>query len=198
MKFLEVQNIMPRSNYGGNKKRRGAKRHSKMKTYSLDDLIPSKDDNQVYAYVSQKYGDGRYSIMCYDKVTRMGIVAGKLKKSSRIDKGALVLVSLREYQDDKCDIIYHYTAEDIDKLTKSNNINQGFVRSGTLSANDEENITMQSSADIQDTVSQDSAHSSGSDVQAWSDSETTIKNKDQERIIQELKEEYEEFNIDDL
>ena len=68
----------------------------------------------------------------------------------------------------------------------------------TLSANDEENITMKSSGDIQDTVSQDSAHSSGSDVQAWSDSETTIKNKDQERIIQELKEEYEEFNIDDL
>ena len=54
---------------------------------------------------------------------------------------------------------------------------------------------MQSSADIQDTVSQDSAHSSGSDVQAWSDSETTIKNKDQERIIQELKEEYESLTL---
>ena len=65
--------------------------------------------------VSQKYGDGRYSIEV-NKV-RMGIVAGN-KKSSRIDKGALVLVSLREYQDNKCDIIYHYTAEDIDKLIK--------------------------------------------------------------------------------
>tara|TARA_Y200000002_G_scaffold381644_1_gene396233 strand:+ start:4461 stop:5030 length:570 start_codon:yes stop_codon:yes gene_type:complete len=189
---------MPRTNFGGNKKRRGAKRHSRMKTYSLDDLIPSKDDNQAYAYVSQKYGDGRYSIMCYDKVSRMGIVAGKLKKSSRIDKGALVLVSLREYQDNKCDIIYHYTPEDIDKLTKSNNVNLGFVRSGTLSANDEENIKIHSTTDIQDTISHESVHSSGSDIQAWSDNETTVNNKDQERIIKELKEEYEEFNIDDL
>lgn len=189
---------MPRGNFGGNKKRRGAKRHSKIKTYSLDDLIPSKDDNQAYAYVSQKFGDGRYSIMCYDKVSRMGIVAGRLKKSSRIDKGALVLVSLREYQDNKCDIIYHYTAEDIDKLTKSNNINLSFVRSGTLSANDEDNIKMQSTTDMQDIASHDSIHSNGSDVEAWSDSESTIKNKDQERIINELREEYEEFNIDDL
>ena len=186
---------------GGNKKRRGGKRHSKMKTYSLDDLIPSKDYNQSYAYVSQKYGDGRYSIMCYDKVTRMGIASGKLKKSSRIDKGALVLVSLREYQDDKCDIIYHYTAEDIDKLTKSDNINQGFVRSGTLSLIDEENITMQSKTNIQDMVSNGSENSSESDVTVWGDdkdeSSKDESNKDNLSGVYS-KDEFEEFNIDDL
>ena len=187
---------MPFHKFGGNKKRRGGKRHSKMKTYSLDDLIPSKDCNQSYAYVSQKYGDGRYSIMCYDKVTRMGIASGKLKKSSRIDKGALVLVSLREYQDDKCDIIYHYTAEDIDKLTKSDNINQGFVRSGTLSLIDEENITMQSKTNIQDMVSNGSENSSESDVNVWDDDKDE-SNKDNLLGVYS-KDEFEEFNIDDL
>ena len=187
---------MPYTKFGGNKKRRGGKRHSKMKTYSLDDLIPSKDDNQSYAYVSQKYGDGRYSIMCYDKVTRMGIVAGKLKKSSRIDKGALVLVSLREFQDDKCDIIYHYTAEDIDKLTKSNNINQGFVRSGTLSSNDEENITLQSKTDVQDMVSNGSKNSNESDVEVWCDDKDESKNDNLSGVFS--KNDFEEFNIDDL
>ena len=185
---------------GGNKKRRGGKRHNKSKTYSLDDLIPSNDDNQSYAYVSQKYGDGRYSIMCYDKVTRMGIVAGRLKKSSRIDKGHLVLVSLRDYQDDRCDIIYHYTDDDIDKLINSNNLNSGFVKSGTLTTEDNTITIGQSvsSNTVNDTLSNGSSDSDKLNSNVWNSDEEILVNENSKEIINDIKEDYGEINIDDL
>ena len=187
---------------GGNKKRRGAGRRGKSKTYSLDDLIPSKDDGQAYAFASDKFGDGRYSLMCYDKVTRMGIVAGRLKRTARILKGNLVLVSLRDYQDDKCDIIYHYTPDDIDKLVKNNKINDGFVKSGTLTSDEPvintDTVEAADEADI-------SVHPDD-DISPWGDDGDTV-NKHSKDIIKDINDDfgdfgksdgYDEINIDDL
>ena len=156
---------MPTKKFGGNKRRRGGKRYGKTKTYSLDDLIPSTEDNQVYAHVTQKYGDGRFETMCYDKVTRLGLLRGSLRKSSRVEKGSLVLVSLRDYQDDRCDIVYQYKPDDIEKLQKANKINSTFVKSGKLSCDDDDtsNITQSniSTSHNMDNVSNGSNGSNG-------------------------------------
>ena len=125
-------------NGGKNTKKKGRK-SNRQKTYSLDDLIPSSSDNQEYGYVTEKYGDGRFSIMCYDKVQRLGIVRGAIKQKSRIVKGSLVLLSLRPYEDAKCDILYQYTEEDINKLTRAKSLHISFIKSGKLSTEDDDN-----------------------------------------------------------
>ena len=99
---------------GGNKSKKQGRKNYRKKTLSLDDL--TKDIGQEYGFVQEKFGDGRYKVMCYDKVLRMGIVRGSIKNSCRIQKGSLVLVSLRDFEEMKCDILYEYLPDDIDKL----------------------------------------------------------------------------------
>ena len=148
----------------------------------LDDLIPTSSENQEYGYIMEKYGDGRFSVICYDKVQRLGTVRGAIKQKSRMNKGNLVLLSLRPYEDAKCDILYQYTEDDINKLIRSKSLELSFIKSGTLSTEYDANETIESSASphttklqivsesILDTKSNDSVKAWGSD-----DSEDTPK-----------------------
>tara|TARA_B100000925_G_C22007208_1_gene474249 strand:+ start:1915 stop:2484 length:570 start_codon:yes stop_codon:yes gene_type:complete len=124
-------------NKGGNQAKKKGRKNIQRKTYSLDDLI--KGPGEDYAYVQDKFGDGRFRVICYDKVTRLGIVRGKIKNSCRMLKGSLALVSIREYEDTKCDIIYEYLPDDIDKLLKNNIISESFVKTGTMLSNNNDN-----------------------------------------------------------
>lgn len=121
-------------NRGGNKGKRGARKNFRKKTYSLNDLKPSEEDNQQYGYVTEKYGDGRFQVICYDKVSRLAIVRGTIKKKTRLVAGGFVLLSMRDFEDAKCDIVYVYTDEDIEKLIKSNSVEESFAKEGKLSA----------------------------------------------------------------
>ena len=122
---------------GGNQAKKKGRKNVRKVTYSLDDL--KKGDGEEYAYVTNKFGDGRFNLICYDKVTRLGIVRGKIKNSCRMEKGSLALVSIREYEDSKCDILYHYLPDDIDKLLKNNILNESFIKSGKLNITEEVN-----------------------------------------------------------
>ena len=46
----------------------------------------------------------------------MGHIRGKMRKKVWMTAGDIVLVALREYEKDKCDIILKYTQEEIMKL----------------------------------------------------------------------------------
>jgi len=122
---------------GGNQAKKKGRKNVRKVTYSLDDL--KKGNGEEYAYVTNKFGDGRFNLICYDKVTRLGIVRGKIKNSCRMEKGSLALVSIREYEDSKCDILYHYLPDDIDKLLKNNILNESFIKSGKLNITEEIN-----------------------------------------------------------
>jgi len=147
-------------NKGGNKAKKGARKNVRRKTYSLNDLKPSIEDNQQYGYVTEKYGDGRFQVMCYDKVSRMGIVRGTIKKKTRLVSGGFVLLSMRDFEDSKCDIIYVYTEDDIDKLIKSNSVEESFAKEGKLSAEqdfDTGSANLESGIEINDIKSYGSA-----------------------------------------
>lgn len=122
-------------NFGGNKtKGKSRKSFHQVKVYNIEDL--KKIDGQEYAFVNNVLGDGRYELICYDKVQRMGIIRGKLKKqSSKIGKNSCVLVSLREFQDEKCDIIAIFNDDDINKLVANNEITESFSKEGSLKTN---------------------------------------------------------------
>ena len=151
---------------GGRKAKRKGRKGFRSKTFSLDDLKASPEDNQEYGYVTEKFGDGRFEVLCYDKVSRKATVRGAIQKKCRLDKGGLVLLSLREFQDAKCDILYVYTDEDKEKLVNAGVIDDSFTKSGKLSTEEHEELH----EDITESATPD-IKSYGSDVEVWDDEE---------------------------
>lgn len=192
--------------FGGNKTKRKGRKNFRSKTFSLDDLKASKEDNQEYGYVTEKYGDGRYQIMCYDKVTRKASMRGALRQKNRLEKGGLVLISLREFQDTHSDILYVYTEEDKEKLINAKVICESFTKTGKLSTEEDSN----SESDNDDSMYPPDVKSYGSDVEVWesdssdkepgekqinlvSNDSKNNKNKDLGEMLDDL-----ELDIDDI
>jgi translation initiation factor 1A len=99
---------------------KGGKGCKKMKNSAIETnrILLFKDAGQEYAIVEDIYGHGRYKCMCQDNVSRLCILRGSLRKGSvRICKQDTVLVSLRDFQDDKADIIHVYTQDEVRSLS---------------------------------------------------------------------------------
>lgn len=105
---------------------KGGKGCKKMKNCAMDTnrILLFKEHGQEYAVVEDIYGHGRYSCKCQDNVTRLAILRGSLRKGTvRIVKGDTVLVSLRDFQDSKADIIHVYTSDEVRSLCNYNELN---------------------------------------------------------------------------
>jgi len=61
-------------------------------------------------------GNGRLEAMCFDGVKRLCHIRGKMRKKVWVNQGDIVLVSLRDFQDEKGDIIVKYTPEEARNL----------------------------------------------------------------------------------
>ncbi|CAE7431908.1 Eif1ax [Symbiodinium sp. CCMP2456] len=61
-------------------------------------------------------GNGRCDVQCVDGVKRLCHIRGKMRKKVWCNQGDIVLVSLRDFQDEKGDIITKYTAEEARSL----------------------------------------------------------------------------------
>ena len=87
------------------------KRHKKNSGEQTKELIV-KEEGQEYATVTKVLGNSRFEVACFDSVNRLAHVRGTMRKSQWVNSGDLILISLRDYQDNKCDIIHVYTAEE--------------------------------------------------------------------------------------
>ncbi|ELU36597.1 eIF-1a domain-containing protein [Rhizoctonia solani AG-1 IA] len=92
-----------------------------------------KNEND-YAQVVKMLGNGRLEAQCFDGEKRLAHIRGKMRKKvslifptisgsggSTIEKvwinqGDIILLSLREFQDDKADVIVKYTADEARNL----------------------------------------------------------------------------------
>ncbi|RNJ56630.1 Translation initiation factor 1A [Verticillium nonalfalfae] len=97
---------------GGGKNRRRGKNESDHEKRELT----FKEDGQEYAQVVKMLGNGRLEALCFDGTKRLGNIRGKLRKKVWINQGDIILLSLREYQDDKGDVILKYTADEARSL----------------------------------------------------------------------------------
>jgi translation initiation factor 1A len=98
------------------------KTHVKTKTHSTggDSSLLFKDGtDQEYALVVRMLGDNRCMVNA-GGVERMGVICGRLRKrrNAYISVNDMVLVSRRDYQDDKVDIIHVYSQSDVKLLIK--------------------------------------------------------------------------------
>lgn len=101
---------------GGGKNKKTARSKNRKKLNKKRELL-FKTHGQEYAQVIKILGDGKMSVFCCDGITRLGIIRGKMRKRVWIHIDDYVLVSLREFQKDKCDIIFKYTGYEVRDLT---------------------------------------------------------------------------------
>jgi len=75
-----------------------------------------KEDGQEYAQVIKMLGNGRLEAQCFDGEKRLAHIRGKMRKKVWINQGDIILLSLRDFQDDKADVIQKYTADEARNL----------------------------------------------------------------------------------
>jgi len=91
-------------------KGKGGKNRKRGKNEADDDKreLVFKEDGQEYAQVTRMLGNGRCEAICVDGTRRLCHIRGKMHKKVWIAAGDIVLVGLRDYQDDKADVILKY------------------------------------------------------------------------------------------
>merc|ERR1712087_822776 len=75
-----------------------------------------KEEGQEYAQVQSMLGNGRLRAMCFDGKVRLGTIRGKMRRRVYIFANDIILVGLRDFQDEKCDVIWKYYPEEAKTL----------------------------------------------------------------------------------
>ena len=108
---------MPRGN------QKGGKKHKRKKNTTNEvKSLRIKEKGQEYAKVTKCKGNCRFDVECCDGINRAAILCGAMRKRKFIHQGDLVLVSLRYFQDNICDIIDSYDESQSKKLKKEKHI----------------------------------------------------------------------------
>ena len=106
---------------GGNKRKKGKK------TVQEDRELQYKGESEEYAQVIKILGDGRFECNCADGVKRIAHVRGKMRKRIWIANGDIILVSLRDFEPEKCDVVEKYKEKEVAKLKKAGEIPDSMV-----------------------------------------------------------------------
>ena len=126
---------MPRNKgIGGNKSRRGKNKP----TFSINkNNIIKKDEYQMYARVLKMLGSGRLNALCDDGKERLCKIRGSMMKKVFINIDNIILVSIRDFEDDKCDVIHKYNDEEAKILCKDGEIPSSLMGEIYINKNDE-------------------------------------------------------------
>ena len=111
---------MVKNRYGGNK----AKKKRNEKETSTEMIF--KSDGQLYGRINSVLGNKRFEVFCNDGTTKLGILAGSLKKKHWINTDDIVLIDEWDFQNKKCSIVHKYSEENINTLLISNEITEVF------------------------------------------------------------------------
>ncbi|GMR48197.1 hypothetical protein PMAYCL1PPCAC_18392 [Pristionchus mayeri] len=102
---------------GGKNRRRGKNENDVMKRE-----LQFKEPGQEYAQVVKMLGNGRLMAFCFDGKQRLCHIRGKLRKKVWINTGDIILVGLRDYQDEKADVILKYNPDEARLLKQYNEL----------------------------------------------------------------------------
>lgn len=105
---------MVKNSKGGKHAKRG--RNQRMDAAKRDLVL--KDADQEYGQIIRSLGDRRFEVYCFDGKTRTAHVPGKFKRRLFFVRDDIVLVQLRDFQDEKTDLLHKYNLEEINTLKK--------------------------------------------------------------------------------
>ena len=103
--------------------KKGGKKFKKGKKQSYNDkklIYKNPKEDQEYGKVISTCGNGRFQIECFDGKTRLGILAGNMRKRVWVNNDDIVLISRWEFltDSDKCSIVHKYDSDEVSKLQK--------------------------------------------------------------------------------
>jgi initiation factor 1A len=107
----------------------GGKNHKKAKQGSEKPNFVEKETDQLYARVIQVLGNRNVLAYCNDNKVRLCHIRGSIRKDMWISAGDIVLISLRDFLQDKedtlekGDILHRYDRDHHSKLKKDDTIN---------------------------------------------------------------------------
>ena len=98
--------------------KKGGKKHKRNKKQddTYEKTLRLKEEGQEYAQVIKCLGNCRFNVLCFDGKERMATMCGTMRKRRFINQDNIVLVSLRDWQDSKCDIIDNYDENLVRKM----------------------------------------------------------------------------------
>lgn len=106
------------NNKGGKK----YKRNKNVIQENKNTRFKDENESQEYAQITKALGNCRFEVLCFDGKNRLATMCGKMRKRVFVNQNDLILVSLRDWQDSKCDIIDKYTENDVQKLKQGGHI----------------------------------------------------------------------------
>merc|ERR1739848_869073 len=124
---------MPKNKGKGGKNRRRGKNEGEEKR----ELI-FKEDGQEYAQVIRMLGNGRLDAQCIDGVKRLCHI-GKMIKKVWVSVADIILVGLRDFQDEKADVILKYNADEARSLKAYGELPDNIRVNDAEPLNEEEN-----------------------------------------------------------
>lgn len=95
---------------GGKNRRRGKSGESTKRE------LVFKEFGQEYGQITKMLGHGHLEVQCFDGVKRIGHIRGKMRKRVWMNVGDIILISAREFQDDRGDILMKYTSDEARSL----------------------------------------------------------------------------------
>ena len=105
----------------------GKNQKKKKKTVVEDREVRFKDESEEYAQITKILGDGRFQCKCTDGIDRIAHVRGKMRKRIWLGNGDIILVSIREFENEKCDVVEKYKEKEVAKLKKEGEIPENMV-----------------------------------------------------------------------
>jgi translation initiation factor 1A len=97
---------------------RGVQKSSQVHGEKNRDIPHAEQGTSEYAWIVKMLGNGRVTVKNAEKIERLGIIRGSMRKRDWISVGDLVLVTLRGFQDDKVDIVFKYNDSEVRMLRK--------------------------------------------------------------------------------
>ena len=120
---------MPKNTGPGGKKFKKIKHNLVSNTRQLE----LAEENQKYALVKKLLGNGRSSVIFINDnnvgVERLARIRGTLRKKKQwVKPGNFILISVREYEDEKVDIIHVYNDMEMNELKRKDHLPKELVK----------------------------------------------------------------------
>ena len=170
---------------GGNKRKKGKK--------PLQDTLEFrfKEECEEYARIIKLLGDGRFQCTCSDGVDRIAHLRHKMWKKVWLKCGDVVLISLRDYDPEKCDIIDKYTEKEIAKLLKNGEIKENLLGEEEAKKIGEDDVLFEDSKP--EKIAKKKENSNGFEIESENDEEEEEEYKEEEKEIEKDEDENSEI-----
>lgn len=120
--------------------------------------------HEVYAYVIKLLGNCRVLVLCDNGTEAIGVIRGSMRRFNKrvlIETGDILAVSMRDFQDNKVDIVHKYNAEQCKILINSKELSYTLINAYnkvsicTINrANDDDIIFENMPGEVEDTKKQ--------------------------------------------